>query len=328
MTHSTLSPPNINRLGDSVIGGVVQRTRPVYNRTFAMDKTSPDRQNQTISMPCFKALTRTPIVSSRISQESTSTMDLKSISELLAEAKIELRRQQRRVNTARYRKRQTVKAIKLEEDIRSLHEGVDELELQRRLIAAGVPLTNTLWNVAAEYFRLFRNGYMPAVSVSNKFTNNYNGDKNGSYVQQDFLRDTTSPNIVCGGVVGVEALLEHWRATSSYFPDIEVGLVRLEQKYRGMLLATTRTKFTITEHSLRRCFPHLINYRDMWTKLLNQQLVIRGEVCFKWEADNHCVIELLQRGDLLTPVLKLVGSLEDVALVFDKAGISPECQLQ
>lgn len=227
---------------------------------------------------------------------------------------------------ARYRKKQSNRYVALEDGIRLLREEVQQLELQRWLIDAGIPTENALWNVAAEYFRLFRNGYKPPVFVSKKAAvSTKTQQSSGYYVQRDFLQGAMSPNVVCGAVWGVEALLEHWRVLSFYFPDIDMEIVRLEKQDQDTLLATTKMKVTITEHTLRHAFPHLVGSPALAAKLLEQHLTVRGSVRFEWDVS---VIGLHHSGDLLAPMLKLLGRLEDVSRVFEKARISADCRLQ
>ncbi|KAG3136417.1 hypothetical protein PI126_g17829 [Phytophthora idaei] len=53
--------------------------------------------------------------------------------------------------------------------------------------------------------------------------------------------------------------------------------------------------------------------------LLNQRLSVSGSVRFDWDTSTGRVIRLESKVDLMTPMLQLLGSLEDVARVFDKA---------
>ncbi|OWY99022.1 hypothetical protein PHMEG_00030053 [Phytophthora megakarya] len=128
----------------------------------------------------------------------------------------------------------------------------------------------------------------------------------------------------------VEMLLKHWQILSFYFPMIEMKLVQLEKRAEHTAFAVAKMKATITEHTLHHAFPHLVN-RCTWSplalKLLNTRIVISESVHFEWDNDQGCITKIRHSSDLLTPLLQLLGNLEDVALVFDKARVSPEGQV-
>ncbi|KAF4034604.1 hypothetical protein GN244_ATG13418 [Phytophthora infestans] len=139
-----------------------------------------------------------------------------------------------------------------------------------------------------------------------------------------------APDVTDGNVYGAEAILENWRLMSLNGVDLHFHPKRLEQLATGSLLATTKTTVTITESSLRQLFPHLVLDQDMkedeprrpsslGARLLNQRLSLCGAVHFDWDSSIGRVARLESTVDLMTPMLELLGSLEDVARVFDKA---------
>ncbi|RLN85629.1 hypothetical protein BBO99_00000423 [Phytophthora kernoviae] len=196
-----------------------------------------------------------------------------------------------------------------------------------------MPTNETVWNVAAEYFRLFRYGYVsPQMTVrttSDDVSELMNSNK--SHAQLDFLQSTMASDVTDGTLCGVEQLLKNWRLLSLYHKDVRMELVRLE-KAPGVgesLIATTSISLTITESTLRYVYPHLTDNREgEWSpladKLLNQHIVMRGSVHFDWDRLNGWVARLESKVDILTPMIRLLGNLEDVARVFDGAFIALE----
>ncbi|POM57941.1 BZIP transcription factor [Phytophthora palmivora] len=137
-----------------------------------------------------------------------------------------------------------------------------------------------------------------------------------------------APDVTDGIVCGVEALLEHWKLVSQYFSDVNVELKRLEEVAPDSLLATTVVSVTITDNTLCQVFPHLVGeggrVSPLGEKLRNQRVVLRGSVRFDWDASMGRVLRHESKVDGLTPVLQLLGGLEDVATVFDKALVTLE----
>ncbi|RLN59836.1 hypothetical protein BBJ29_005157 [Phytophthora kernoviae] len=175
-----------------------------------------------------------------------------------------------------------------------------------------MPTNETVWNVAAEYFRLFRYGYVsPQMAVgttSDDVSELMNSNK--SHAQLNFLQSTMASD------------------------DVRMELVRLEKAPGAgeSLIATTSISLTITENTLRYVYPHLTdNGEGEWSpladKLLNQHIVMRGSVHFDWDRLNGWVARLESKVDILTPMMRLLGNLEDVARVFDGAFIALECAL-
>ncbi|KAF4139153.1 hypothetical protein GN958_ATG11671 [Phytophthora infestans] len=87
---------------------------------------------------------------------------------------------------------------------------------------------------------------------------------------------------------------------------------------------------------MRTVFPHLNSdgrggieggiWSSLGCKLLNQRLVMRGSVYFDWDSTVDCVARIQSQSDMLTPLLRLLGTLEDVSLVFQSALVTPDCQ--
>ncbi|ETK95267.1 hypothetical protein F441_01827 [Phytophthora nicotianae CJ01A1] len=246
------------------------------------------------------------------------------------------RRERCRINQARYRKRQRQHAENLDESIRTLQEEIRELGTQRQNILRRAPTNESVWIIATEYFRLFRYGYIAPIMALESSTSLPTvcsltvGSQRESHAQLEFLKATMAPDVTDGNVHGVEAMLENWKMLSLNGGDVHFQPKRLEQLGAGSLLATTKMSVTITESSLRQLFPHLVVDQDakedqakklsaLAAKLLNQRLCVCGSVRFDWDTSIGRVLRLESKADLLSSMLTLLGSLEDVALVFDKA---------
>ncbi|KAG6962860.1 hypothetical protein JG687_00006894 [Phytophthora cactorum] len=109
-----------------------------------------------------------------------------------------------------------------------------------------------------------------------------------------------------------------------WFGDVEVTVENLSKSARNSMIVTTRTSVTITERTLSNVFPHLPNPNigdskaTLASKLLGQRIIMRGSTCFEWDAATKRVTSVVVQSDMLTPILRLLGSLEAVSQVFDK----------
>ncbi|ETN13843.1 hypothetical protein PPTG_08540 [Phytophthora nicotianae INRA-310] len=200
-------------------------------------------------------------------------------------------------------------------NIRNLREEIDTLEQQRQHLRTSRALEppNDVWRAAAEYCRLIRHGL--------HLTSN----------QLGFMRDMMSPNVVFNAAYGPEAIMQHW-FFMNWFGEVDVELKGWELTDGNSLVAITTTSVTITKHTLRNVFPHLrtIDNSDrngkLAEQLLLQRLVMRGSTRFEWDDSTCRVTRVIAQSDMMTPILHLLGNLEDVSRVFEQALISPEFQ--
>ncbi|POM73514.1 Hypothetical protein PHPALM_9633 [Phytophthora palmivora] len=247
---------------------------------------------------------------------------------------IELRRQRNRMHQAKHKMKQQRKVLDLEIGIRQLREEIQQLKLQKEVISACVPTNTTVWNVAAEYFRLFRNGYkgpvvtlQPASSTENTMKSLQSRD---SFVQRDFFIATMAEDVAGDTGFGVQSLLDGWRQLSMYHEDMEIELVRLDVGLDNDLIAAVRSATTMSENALRHGFPHL--FKDgQWTplgaRLLGQRIVMHGTVSFVWNEEKGRVASLQYSVDMMTPMMQLLGNFEDVSHVFGHAHVTPDSRL-
>ncbi|KAG6617468.1 BZIP transcription factor [Phytophthora cinnamomi] len=347
MASSFLAPPNHYLLSDDVIGGVVQRVSSIRGRfggdgeytrprqTFhQLDTTASighKRQLQLESLPEMTSKRTTYSMNSNTTEEWEPQSTRRKV-------KVSASRRERcRINQARYRLRQRQHEEDLDKSIRQVQEQIQDLETRRQDILRCSPTNESVWVMATEYFRLFRYGFMAPMMVpespSSKssfslLTTTKKQDSltlKQSNVQLEFLKESMAEEVTDGVVCGAEALMENWRLLSRYHGDVHYQLKRLEQLGEDSLCAVTTTSVTMTENTLRHVYPHLdVEHSTLAAKLLNQRLVMRGTVRFDWDNASGRVVRVESKVDALTPMLKLLGSLENVAAVFEKALMTPE----
>ncbi|KAL3673993.1 hypothetical protein V7S43_001678 [Phytophthora oleae] len=139
-----------------------------------------------------------------------------------------------------------------------------------------------------------------------------------------------APDVTDGTVCGVDALLKTWALQSLCYDKIDLQPVRLENGPGNALVATTKGTLVINENTLRNAFPNLVSDGRLATlldKMLGQQLELRGSVQFDWDSASARVTSIVCKADILTPLLRLLGSLDAVAYVFDNARLTPEGRL-
>ncbi|KAG7375326.1 von Willebrand factor A domain-containing protein 8 [Phytophthora pseudosyringae] len=353
MATSSLYPPNYQLLSDKTIGSVVQRAKVPANRSAPGDH---------VSEICLSYLNwiRAPPMSAMLSQSTsdqrtghnhvlppTVTEDATKTSTRSVEAMHELdgadpfsvvarlahevhnhkrnlagHSERRRKYQVRYRTKQRELTATLEKDVWQLESEIQELRVRRH---TSVPTQQTLWTITTEYFRLFRHGFRSPPQALQSIT-------------LKFLRASMAPDVVSDCQCGPEAIMAKWRLFSEYFDDVHVELESLGKATSAhSLVGTTTTSVTITEETMRAVFPHLNcdgkggadggQWSSLGHKLLNQRLVMPGSVCFDWGSAAKSVVRIHSQSDMLTPMLHLVGSLEDVSLVFAGARVTPDCRL-
>ncbi|OWZ01137.1 hypothetical protein PHMEG_00027540 [Phytophthora megakarya] len=297
--NTLLQPPNNQYLSENVIGGVALRANQAerFNQTSHFDRRrclppkSPIRTSNPRKVPSDAIVNQLLFEQSRL-------------------------RELRRMRQIRYRKKKDDYANRLEEENRQMQVEINTLQQRQRSLTSAIPTTESVWSVATEYFRLFRFGIQASSATSHSDTP----------TQVEFVRKTMTPDVVFNASYGPEAILKSWKCLSLCFDDVEAELEELKKSGESMI-ATTTTKVTITERTLRNVFPHLVNERcELAMKLLNQRLEVRGSVRFAWDPVYCRVSGVLSQSDLLTPLLRLLGSLEDTSRVLEKALISPNFQ--
>ncbi|KAG3079529.1 hypothetical protein PI125_g20682 [Phytophthora idaei] len=327
MNVSSLLPPNYESLPEAVICEVAQSSRPLSHTHAAYSgvRTNLTRDYSSSRSAYLPKLTQGPTTRKKLISRSRS---------ITREDAILLKRQRRSQAQQRYRAKVREKEGALGYEVQMLREQVEQLKYQHKTtIAQGVPMQAGPWGVVAEYFRLFGRGLTtntpPILNNSAPKTEcpvNYQA-------KRDFLQATMAPDVSVNTGHGFDRLLWGWETLSRYYPDFDVKLIRLEMGAGNSLLTSTKTTITVTENTLNFVFPHLLNIDDvrgsmLGTKLLGKQLVVKGSGVFIWDDAKDRVISTLYSVDMLTPVLELLGNLDDVSLVFAKALVTPGCKFQ
>ncbi|ETP30063.1 hypothetical protein F442_20872, partial [Phytophthora nicotianae P10297] len=230
-------------------------------------------------------------------------------------------RERCRINQARYRQRQMQLETDIEDAIAKIRSEIKELDTQCKNFSRP-PTTPTSWASASEYFRQF-NYYVSSPGTLFKMASK-------------FLNETMAPAVMGGSFFGVDAQLENWRLFAFYFDEVRVDLKCLKTPTSDTLVADTVTRVTITTNTLRRAFPHLNRdgtggskggvWSSLAAKMLGKNIVMRGSVSFRWDSATDKVVSIYSQADMLTPMLNLLGSLEDVCCAFNKARVTPDCR--
>ncbi|OWZ02932.1 hypothetical protein PHMEG_00025421 [Phytophthora megakarya] len=206
---------------------------------------------------------------------------------LVEAADLAFRRYRGRVNQARYRRRKINGLKNLEESLDSLREEICQLNKQKQVTSLYVSMTSTALRVVVEYFSLFR------------FGNDIYGGPTAT-IQRSFLTKTMAPDITDGTVVGLPALLKNWEFMSLCLQDIDMQPTRIENGPAGLTIAK---------------------------KLVGKKLMMDGTFQFKYDEQSSRITYFKSTPDMLTPLLHLLGTLEDVAYMFENAAITPECKM-
>ncbi|KAJ8531783.1 hypothetical protein ON010_g14180 [Phytophthora cinnamomi] len=247
----------------------------------------------------------------------------------------ERRREQCRSSQARYRARQRDFEYNLEENVQRLREEVQSLSAHCYTVCYGIHTKRNVWSFAAEYFRLFRYGCLVPISEVEPRASTITSQLPTLQQQENFLRRSMSPLVVIGEIIGVDALSEQWQRYSTYFGNLHLNLMWMKEQPFGALNTSASLSITITETTLRCVFPHLLGMTradganadsgnlPLCARLLGQRLECRCSTRFLWDSTG-LVSRLDSAMDLVTPLLRVLGNLQDVSLVLDNALITPD----
>ncbi|KAI9919473.1 hypothetical protein PsorP6_017305 [Peronosclerospora sorghi] len=349
MDSCILKPPTQRNLSDEIVGGVLQRSKS-YRSTYVVceapshvidtwDKCgSPAAVEGQITSTNTKRkrqeLTNLPISESSLLVSSNEKPlggkqaprfkggeEQKAMMMEWIESQMKHQREIRRLRQIRYRKKKEDYTISLELNNRQLQQEIMKLQEKRRSIVTAVSSEKTLWNVVVEYFRLFRFGYREPLLSQELAV------ETPPSPQLEFLLGSMAPNVISSAGRGVDSILTNWKHFTFLFKDVEIELDELAKTGMGSLTASTTTSFTITKRSLTKVFPNLPHCQSLegislGQKLLGQRVVMRGSTRFHWDSRNRQVTSVISESDMLTPLLNILGSLEDVSRVLQKSLIS------
>ncbi|ETL90940.1 hypothetical protein L917_10467 [Phytophthora nicotianae] len=310
MTSYSFYPPNVQDLSDTVIGSVRQHVKQVF-KAFSVHDIHDQRTNAT----AFIAIAGSKMVTvSRTQKRSVNHDRDRTVPDEYR--RLLLHRQSRRDIQRRYRAKLHARSVAFEKSVEQLKDEVRRLDQQYRSLSTDSLSTATPWNVVAEYFSLFRHGFNASSTASEV------PEPSPSSKQLLFLQATMSSSVMVKSGSGIPALLEIWRSISLRHDGLDVRLERLENGPEGLFIATTKCCFTITLSMVQQEFPHLIDEEGkplpLAEKLLGQQVVLLSEVRFDWDESTTRMASVTGRhfkAEMLMPLLKILGNLEDVAFV-------------
>ncbi|OWZ21146.1 hypothetical protein PHMEG_0004337 [Phytophthora megakarya] len=240
-----------------------------------------------------------------------------------AERLIMLHRQRRTRTQQRYRKKINDKVIALEDSVIELKDEIEQLKKQRELSTPSYSLSKTTsWKMVVEYVRLFRYGYQHPTLIAHSDGTTTLSTTDSNNMQKMFLQAVMMPNIAFnGGRQGADAVFEDWKTISQHHENTETQLTCLECGEGGLLIAHMNNVSTITAKMIRN---HLLDDEDSeWPslarKLLGQSLVIPTIVRYEWDELNSRFASVYYEPDMLTPLLGLLGNLEEATRVVNSA---------
>lgn len=323
MQNQVLQPPNSHALSEDVIGNVVQR-KWLQSRSFdsKVDGRDLGQQGRRVNAS-ESSSTRGMNPSMSSSKKRFGTTHVLTMAGIVAVADqptldelsgiMEAKRKDRRIIQLRYRSKRKRAEADLEDYVQQLRGQVEHLQYKRNRLLSDVATKDALWSVAIEYFCIFRHG-MPESHAS----------------ALDFLHTTMAPDLDTGAISGIEELIRKWRVFTQLFPDVHTQLESLRRVANNSLIARTCSSITLTRQSLQDAFPSLRNdggaqnkrRENIVARLLGQRVVMHGSVRFDWDSVSNRVVRLYSIADILSPLsplLHLLGNLEDVSIVFRDA---------
>ncbi|GMF24833.1 unnamed protein product [Phytophthora lilii] len=237
----------------------------------------------------------------------------------------EIRRAQCRVNQARYRYRQRLSQLKLEKEVRHLYQEINSLKRRHQYEGRS---SLSPWSTVAELFHLLESSFRsPWIMTSTDEMANHTNTRQLLAV----LEGSFAHNASMGGLSG-KALVEQLRIYSQCFGDPQLQLKRIESVATGVMTAKAKLSVTVTELTLRNVFPKFHEHSKIacdsvqfYQRLLGQRLQLNFSMNFLFDEHSDRVERLEIKIDLITPFLRVLGNLEDVADVLEHAQISSEC---
>lgn len=162
----------------------------------------------------------------------------------------------------------------------------------------------------------------------------------GGQEQIAFLKSGMLPEVYYGGgteeTQGIEGIADLWIRLARCFDDFELQLDRMVKVpgYFDTIMTVTRAGVTVSEATLREVFPHLLSQRTpgsrreegrsadengLARRLLGQRLEFKCVSWFDCDRESSKVVRLRTQMDLVTPIMRALGSLTDTAQVLDGA---------
>ncbi|KAF1779821.1 hypothetical protein GQ600_15703 [Phytophthora cactorum] len=303
MTSSSLNPPNIQDLSDTVIGSVRQHAKR-DSKVFSVQEIRGQTLNATATIAIMA------INGQELQKTETSVDQDQQYTDPVGYRRLLRRRQSRRDIQHRYRAKVHARSVALENSVERLKDEVRRLVQQCRHLSTDPLSTTTPWNIVAEYFALFRHGFNSSSTAS------VVSEPSPSSKKLMFLLGTMASSVMVKSGSGITAMLGIWRSISRRYDGLDVRLVRrVFHRYDQVL-------FHHHQSMLLQEFPHLVTEEGklppLAEKLLGQQIVLPSGARFDWDESTARMAAVTGRNfkaEMLTPLLKILGNLEDVAFV-------------
>ncbi|EGZ29334.1 hypothetical protein PHYSODRAFT_344025 [Phytophthora sojae] len=230
------------------------------------------------------------------------------------EDKVVKRRAQCRANQARYRMRQQNRQLQLQQSVQQLREEVDRLKRGVDSTHSGRRTKCNPWVIIAEASRLVGKTFSSPWSE-------LHGEEAASFTA--FYQEYFSPDVALGETCGLKSFMEQACRWSTYFDHPDLQLKRVESTAPGVMTATARLSVTVTERSMGSFFPSLKCTRrdddndraELAGRLLGQRLQLNCSITFLLDEETGRVAHLERDVDFVGPLLRVLGSLEDVSSV-------------
>ncbi|KAJ8535081.1 hypothetical protein ON010_g13657 [Phytophthora cinnamomi] len=244
-----------------------------------------------------------------------------------------IRRQQCRVNQARYRNKQREAQVQLEKNVEQLHQEVNNLKRRYRDLSSRERSSQSPWSIVAEVFHLLENCFRsPWRMTSTKEMMSHPQTR----LILTVLERAFAHDVAMGDLRGVDALMEQLRQYSQCFGDPHLQLKCIESVSAGVMAAQVELSVTVTELTLKHIFPHLMNDANSDTKeqgkmlcdrLLGKRLQLSCTMNFLFDDLTCRVVRLEACIDFATALFRVFGDLEDVSLALEHARITSECTI-
>ncbi|OWY90909.1 Bzip transcription factor [Phytophthora megakarya] len=300
--------PCQTQLGDEIVGFVFPRVPQARHTNLSQEK-SLLADSRSSGVPGIITNTESHQAESII--ETISNELLQTDKTITRKRKGIDRREQCRINQVRYRKRQRLILLQLEESVKRLRKEVAYL---KRVVRPELKCKHSPWAIVAEVVRQV-NDYLSLWRKVDVATTTHD------IKLRTFLEECFSPVVTMGDTTGVDALIEQLQHYAPNFGDPKLQLQRIESKVPGVMMATGRFQMTVTELSLCKVFLNLPlgsrigrdgRHATLHERLLGQRLSCSCTITFLFD-DNGRVDRLEVNLDLVNPLLQVFEKLEDVA---------------
>ncbi|KAJ0395588.1 hypothetical protein P43SY_009249 [Pythium insidiosum] len=239
--------------------------------------------------------------------------------------KTERRREQCRLNQARYRDKQRAAVMDLEDTVEELQRHVRRLERQRSLLRRAIDSRDAAVKTVVTYFTLFRygveaaDGYMVATQSAARRLEQ----------QHTFLHAVLAPDVLVNNMRGRDVFVDQTGRFTTLFGQFEQQLEHLHpvQTVEGskMFLANVRLGLTITPATMRFVFPHIKRHDPITRKLVGSRISCAVSASFEFD-DSSRIVRTEWNIDFVGAFLRLL-SLEETSAVVQRARVANNAML-